>query len=148
MLSNILNIYCKNIFNNFLIAESCRTRTHLFHKLPSPAPAPESRNAPVLHRIFMTSNGEKTLLVMSLNKFPANNIFFFFFQNLTHSLSKTESYHLLSLSSPPPPPPSPLLLLSANNQAVLAIKPVGSCKSKPMAFNFNATREDQKVQGS
>ena len=27
MLSNILNIYCKNIFNNFLIAESCRTRT-------------------------------------------------------------------------------------------------------------------------
>ena len=52
MLSNILNIYCKNIFNNFLIAESCRTRTHLFQKLPSPAPAPapESRNAPVLHR--------------------------------------------------------------------------------------------------
>ena len=55
MLSNILNIYCKNIFNNFLIAESCRTRTHLFQKLPSlapaPAPAPESRNAPVLHSI-------------------------------------------------------------------------------------------------
>ena len=54
MLSNILNIYCKNIFNNFLIAESCRTRIHLFKKLPSPAPAPapvpESRNAPVLHR--------------------------------------------------------------------------------------------------
>ena len=50
MLSNILNIYCKNIFNNFLIAESCRTCTHLFQKLPSPAPAPESRNAPVLHR--------------------------------------------------------------------------------------------------
>ena len=56
MLSNILNIYCKNIFNNFLIAESCRTRTHFFQKLPSPtpapapAPAPESRNAPVLHR--------------------------------------------------------------------------------------------------
>ena len=50
MLSNILNIYCKNIFNNFLIAESCRTRTHLFQKLPSPAPAPESQNAPVLHR--------------------------------------------------------------------------------------------------
>ena len=50
MLSNILNIYCKNIFNNFLIAESCRTRTHLFQKLPSPAPAPESWNAPVLHR--------------------------------------------------------------------------------------------------
>ena len=52
MLSNILNIYCKNIFNNFLIAESCRTRTHIFQKLPSPAPAPapESRNAPVLHR--------------------------------------------------------------------------------------------------
>ena len=54
MLSNILNIYCKNIFNNFLIAESCCTRTHLFQKLPSPAPAPalapEFRNAPVLHR--------------------------------------------------------------------------------------------------
>ena len=50
MLSNILNIYCKNIFNNFLIAESCRTRTHLFQKLPSPAPTPESRNTPVLHR--------------------------------------------------------------------------------------------------
>ena len=51
MLSNILNIYCKNIFNNFLIAESCRTRTHLFQKLPSLAPTPESRNAPVLHSI-------------------------------------------------------------------------------------------------
>ena len=57
MLSNILNIYCKNIFNNFLITESCRTHTHLFQKLPSPAPtpapapapAPKSRNAPVLH---------------------------------------------------------------------------------------------------
>ena len=58
MLSNILNIYCKNIFNNFLIAESCRTRTHLFPKLlsPAPAPAPESRNAPVLHsKIEMVS---------------------------------------------------------------------------------------------
>ena len=47
----------KNIFNNFLIAKSRRTRTHLFQKLPSPvpapapAPAPESRNAPVLHRL-------------------------------------------------------------------------------------------------
>ena len=49
----------KNIFNNFLIAESRRTRirTLLFQKLPSPAPAPapapapESRNAPVLHRL-------------------------------------------------------------------------------------------------
>ena len=42
----------KNIFNNFLIAKSrrTRTRTHLFQKLPSPTPAPESRNAPVLHR--------------------------------------------------------------------------------------------------
>ena len=56
MLSNILNIYCKNIFNNFLITESCRTCTHLFQKLlsstlaPTPAPAPESRNAPMLHR--------------------------------------------------------------------------------------------------
>ena len=39
----------KNIFNNFLIAESRRTHTHFFKKLPSPAPAPESRNAPVLH---------------------------------------------------------------------------------------------------
>ena len=41
----------KNIFNNFLIAESRRTRTHLFQKLSSPAPAPESRNAPVLHSL-------------------------------------------------------------------------------------------------
>ena len=40
----------KNIFNNFLIAESRRTCTHLFQKLSSPAPASESRNAPVLHR--------------------------------------------------------------------------------------------------
>ena len=39
----------KNIFNNFLIAEFRRTRTHLFQKLPSPAP--ESRNAPVLHSL-------------------------------------------------------------------------------------------------
>ena len=50
----ILNSLYKNIFNNFLIAESCRTRTHLFQKLPSPAPVPaptpESRNALVLHR--------------------------------------------------------------------------------------------------
>ena len=53
MLSNILNIYCKNIFNNFLIVKSCRTYTYLFQKLPSPAstPAPESRNALVLHRL-------------------------------------------------------------------------------------------------
>ena len=42
----------KNIFNNFLIAESRRTRTHFFQKLPSPAPAPESRNAPVLHSLW------------------------------------------------------------------------------------------------
>ena len=46
----------KNIFNNFLIAESRRIRTHLFQKLsssaPAPAPAPESRNAPVLHKAF------------------------------------------------------------------------------------------------
>ena len=41
----------KNIFNNFLIAEFRRTRTHLFQKLSSPAPAPESRNAPVLHSL-------------------------------------------------------------------------------------------------
>ena len=69
----------------------------------------------------MKSNGEKkTLLVMSLNKLLASNIFYF--QNLIHSLSNTESYHLLSLSSPPPPPPpSPLLLLSADNLVVLAI---------------------------
>ena len=39
-------MYCKKIFNNFLIAESCRTRTHLFQKLPNPTPAPESQNAP------------------------------------------------------------------------------------------------------
>ena len=75
----------------------------------------------------MKSNGEK-LLFMSLNKLPADNIYIYFFQNLTHSLSNTESYHLLSLTSPPPPPPppSPLLLLSANNLVVLAIKLVGS----------------------
>ena len=74
----------------------------------------------------MKSNGEKKLLVMLLNELPANNIFYF--QNLIHSLSNTESYHLLSLSSPPPPPPppSPLLLLSADNLVVLAIKPVVS----------------------
>ena len=48
----------KNIFNNFLIAKSYRTCTHLFQKLPSlaptpaPAPAPESRNAPMLHRLL------------------------------------------------------------------------------------------------
>ena len=73
----------------------------------------------------MKSNGEK-LLFMSLNKLPADNIYIYiyFFQNLTHSLSNTESYHLLSLTSPPPP--SPLLLLSANNLVVLAIKLVGS----------------------
>ena len=47
--------YIKNInnnfFNNFLITESRCTRTHLFQKLPSLAPAssPEFRNAPVLH---------------------------------------------------------------------------------------------------
>ena len=52
MLSNILKNINKNTFNNFLIAESRRTRTHFFQKLPNPAPAPapESRNAPVLHR--------------------------------------------------------------------------------------------------
>ena len=59
MLSNILNIYCKNIFNNFLIAESYRTRTHLFQKLLSPAPAPESRNAPVLHRTSSLRNTDR-----------------------------------------------------------------------------------------
>ena len=57
MLSNILNIHCKNIFNNFLIAESCRTRTHFFQKLLSPAPAPESQNASVLHRWFYGYEG-------------------------------------------------------------------------------------------
>ena len=46
----------KNIFNNLLIAESRRTRTHLFQKLPSPAPAPESRNAPVLHRVLVANS--------------------------------------------------------------------------------------------
>ena len=44
----------KNIFNDFLIAESRCTRTHLFQKLPSLAPAPESRNASVLHRFLFT----------------------------------------------------------------------------------------------
>ena len=53
----------KNIFNNFLIAESrrTRTRTHLFQKLPSPAPAPESRNAPVLHSFYDNQNRIFTL---------------------------------------------------------------------------------------
>ena len=46
----IVKIYKKNIFNNFLIVESRRTCTLLFQKLPSPALAPESWNAPVLHR--------------------------------------------------------------------------------------------------
>ena len=52
MLSNILKNINKNIFNNFLIAKSRHTSTHLFPKLPSlaPTPAPKSRNAPVLHR--------------------------------------------------------------------------------------------------
>ena len=45
----------KNIFNNFLITESRRTRAHFFQKLPSPAPAPESRNAPVLHSYKLAS---------------------------------------------------------------------------------------------
>ena len=39
----------KNIANNFLITTRRRTRTILFQKLPSPAPAPESENALVLH---------------------------------------------------------------------------------------------------
>ena len=52
MLSNILKNINKNIFNNFLIAKSRHTSTHLFQKLPSlaPAPAPKSQNAPMLHR--------------------------------------------------------------------------------------------------
>ena len=68
MLSNILKIYCKNIFNNFLIAKSCRTRTHLFQKLPSPAPvpvsAPESRNTSVLHRPRVKLKRKKNLLMV------------------------------------------------------------------------------------
>ena len=42
----------KNILNNFLIAASYYTRTLLFKKLSSPAPAstPESESTPVLHR--------------------------------------------------------------------------------------------------
>ena len=72
MLSNILNIYCKNIFNNFLIAESCRSCTHLFQKLPSPAPAPapapapESRNAPVLHSATPTYTMSSFLVLKNL----------------------------------------------------------------------------------
>ena len=53
----IVKIYRKinqNIFNNFLIAESRCTGTHLFQKLPSLAPAPESRNASMLHRFLFT----------------------------------------------------------------------------------------------
>ena len=73
MLSNILNIYCKNIFNNFLIAESCRTCTHLFQKLPSPAPTPapvpESRNAPVLHSLG--------LMFMSITPYFFRSKFYF-----------------------------------------------------------------------
>ena len=69
MLSNILNIYCKNIFNNFLIAESCRTHTHLLQKLPSPAPAPapapESQNAPVLHILLGSKMTRIVTYIMS-----------------------------------------------------------------------------------
>ena len=43
----------KNIFNNFLITAPRLTRTLLFQKLPSSAPAPESGNAPVLHRLLV-----------------------------------------------------------------------------------------------
>ena len=52
MLSNILKNINNNILNNFLIAKSRHTNTHLYQKLPSlvPASAPKSRNAPVLHR--------------------------------------------------------------------------------------------------
>ena len=57
MLSNILKKYCKNIFNNFLIVESCRTHTHIFQKFPSPAPAPKSRNTLVLHSIKVNKAG-------------------------------------------------------------------------------------------
>ena len=42
----------KNIFNNFLIAAPCHTCTLFFQKLSSPASAPESGNAPVLHRCW------------------------------------------------------------------------------------------------
>ena len=54
MLSNILKNINKNILNNFLIVKSRHTSTHIFQKLPSlaPAPAPKSRNAPVLHRFW------------------------------------------------------------------------------------------------
>ena len=37
----------------FQIAALRRTRTILFQKLPSLAPAPESENAPVLHRLTL-----------------------------------------------------------------------------------------------
>ena len=47
--------YIKNIFNNFLITTPHRTRTLLFQKLRSlaSAPAPESGNAPMLHRFHL-----------------------------------------------------------------------------------------------
>ena len=86
MLSNILNIYCKNIFNNFLIAESCRTRTHLFQKLPSPAPAPapapESRNAPVLHRYLVGLLDFGYLLGFDFHKCKYAQLHVFFSPNL------------------------------------------------------------------
>ena len=52
----------KNIFNNFLIAESRHSHTLLFQKLLNPAPAPKSRNAPVLRRCLR----EKILHVFNM----------------------------------------------------------------------------------
>ena len=51
------NMFFKNILNNFLIAKSRCTCTLFFQKLPSPAPAPtpKSRNAPALHRCFLST---------------------------------------------------------------------------------------------
>ena len=62
MLSNIY----KNIFNNFLIAKSRRTRTLLFQKLPSPASAsaPKSRNAPVLYNRKLSISNEQFITLL------------------------------------------------------------------------------------
>ena len=60
------------MFNNFLIATPCCTHTLLFQKLPSlalaPAPtlAPESKNAPVLHRLIV-ENFVPLICVISLS---------------------------------------------------------------------------------
>ena len=60
----------KNILNNFLIAAPCHTRTLFFQKLPSFAPAPESRKAPMLHSFYLCDFG---------NYIQMTGLFHFFF---------------------------------------------------------------------